>query len=88
MTPEILDMLYPLALYVLIALIIMASLWQGAAIAKAKVSSNREEQYRILAERAISSGQKAADEQQKIAETLEDMRVRLASIEKLLRDVQ
>ena len=32
--------------------------------------------------------QKAAEEQQKIATALEDMRARLAAIEKLLSDVQ
>jgi Tfp pilus assembly protein PilO len=88
MTPEILGMFYPLTLFVLITVIVVVLLWQGMAIARAKVSGEREEQYRKLAELATTAEQKAADEQQKIAEALEDMRARLAAIEKTLRDVE
>jgi uncharacterized MAPEG superfamily protein len=88
MTTEILGMFYPLTLFVLITVIVVVLLWQGMAIAKAKVSGEREEQYRKLAEQAATAEQKSADAQQKTAEALEDMRARLAAIEKLLSEVQ
>ncbi|HJS17837.1 MAG TPA: hypothetical protein VJ785_03760 [Anaerolineales bacterium] len=68
--------------------VIMVMLWQGMSIAKTDKAMEQTEQYRKLAEQATSAEQRAAEEQEKIAIALEDMRARLAAIEKLLADVQ
>jgi hypothetical protein len=44
--------------------------------------------YQKLAEQATTAEQKSAEAQQKTAEALEDIRTRLAAIEKLLKEVQ
>jgi hypothetical protein len=88
MTTEILSMFYPLILFVLITAIIVVVIWQGASIAKARMSVAREEAYRKLSEQAAGAEQISAEAQQKTAEALEDIRTRLAAIEKLLRDVE
>jgi hypothetical protein len=77
-----------IVLIVAVSVIIVVLLWQGMSVAKTQMVSDQTEQYRKLAEQATTAEQKAADEQQKISEALEDMRTRLAAIEKLLRDVQ
>jgi uncharacterized MAPEG superfamily protein len=77
-----------IVMIVAVSVIIVVLLWQGMSVAKTQMASDQTEQYRKLAEQATTAEQKAADEQQKIAEALDDMRTRLAAIEKLLRDVQ
>ena len=87
MTTEILGMFYPLLLFVLITLIIVVVLWQGFATYRARATIAREEAYRKLAEQATSAIQKTAEDQQKIAEGVDELRARVAAIEKMLRDV-
>ena len=77
-----------IVIIVAVTIISVVILWGGMSIAKTQMAGDQTEQYRKLAEQATAAEQKAADEQQKIAEALEDMRARLTSIEKLLRDVQ
>jgi hypothetical protein len=77
-----------IAIIVAVTVIFVVILWQGMSIAKTDNALNQTEQYRKLAEQAASVEQKTADEQQRIAEALDDMRTRLTAIEKLLRDVQ
>jgi hypothetical protein len=77
-----------ITIIVAVTVIGVVILWQGMSIAKTQMTVDQTEQYRKLAEQATSAEQKAAEEQQKIATALEDMRARLAAIEKLLSDVQ
>ncbi len=88
MTLEILGMFYPIVLFILITTIIVVVIWQGASMAKARMSAAREEAYRKLAEQSIAADQKSIEIQQHTVESLEDIRVRLAAIEKMLRDVE
>lgn len=88
MTKEILAMFYPPVLFVLFTVIIVVVLVQVFSSYRARMSITREEAYRKLSEQATHAEQKLADEQKKISETLEDMRARLAAIEKMLRDVE
>jgi Tfp pilus assembly protein PilO len=64
-----------------ITIVIVVGLWQGMSAAKAQIGANQKTQYEKLAEQT-------ADAQQKTAEVLEDIRTRLAAIEKLLSEVQ
>jgi hypothetical protein len=77
-----------IAIIVAVTVIFVVIIWQGMSIAKTDNALNQTEQYRKLAEQATFAEQKAADEQQKIAVAMDDMRTRLTAIEKLLRDVQ
>jgi len=77
-----------ITIIVAVTVIGVVILWQGMSIAKTQMTVDQTEQYRKLAEQATSAEQKAAEEQQKIAIALEDMRARLVAIEKLLSDVQ
>jgi F0F1-type ATP synthase membrane subunit b/b' len=71
-----------------VTVIFVVLLWQGMSIAKTEISSKQTGQYEKIAEQAVNAEQKSADAQQKTAEALEDIRTRLAAIEKLLSDVQ
>jgi hypothetical protein len=73
---------------VAVTVVVVVVLWQGMSVAKTEIGGKQTTQYEKLAEQAVTAEQKSADAQQKTAEALEDMRARLASIEKLLRDVQ
>jgi len=73
---------------VAVTVVIVVILWQGMSVAKTQMSVDQRDQYSKLAEQATAAEQKSADAQQKTAEALEDIRVRLAAIEKLLSEVQ
>jgi len=73
---------------VAVTVIFVVVLWQGMSVAKTEITSKQTIQYQKLAEQAVSAEQKSAEAQQKTAEALEDMRARLATIEKLLSEVQ
>jgi len=88
MAQEILSMFYPLVIFVLFTVIVVVVLIQVFEIYRSKANILREEAYRKLSEQATAAEEKAVEEQKKIAETLEDMQARLASIEKMLREVE
>jgi hypothetical protein len=74
-------MTFVLGILPLVTVIIVVSIWQFASNQRAKASAAREEAYRKLAEEAVKT-------QTEIAETLKEMRPKLAAIEKLLREVE
>jgi len=73
---------------VAVTVVIVVVLWGGMSIARTQISADQMQKYEKLAEQATAAEQKAAEEQQKIAVALDDMRTRLATIEKLLSEVQ
>lgn len=73
---------------VAVTIVIVVILWQGMNVARTQISNDNLVQYQKLAEQATSAEQKSADAQQKTAEALEEIRARLATIEKLLSEVQ
>lgn len=75
-------------LIVAVTVVIVVILWQGMNIARTQISADQLQQYQKLAEQATSAEQKSADSQEKTAAALEDIRARLAAIEKLLSEVQ
>ena len=77
-----------IVIIVAITVVVVVVLWQGMSVAKTEIGGKQTTQYEKLAEQAVNAEQKSADAQQKTAEALEDMRSRLAVIEKLLSDVQ
>jgi len=77
-----------IVIIVAVTIIFVVILWQGMSVAKTEIGGKQTIQYQKLAEQAVSAEQKSAEVQQKTAEALEDMRARLAAIEKLLSEVQ
>lgn len=75
-------------LIVAVTVVIVVILWQGMSVAKTQISADQLQKYQKLAEQATSAEQKSADSQEKTAAALEDIRARLAAIEKLLSEVQ
>jgi F0F1-type ATP synthase membrane subunit b/b' len=88
MTSDLIGSLYPIIIIIGVVVVLVVVLWQGMSVAKTEIGSNQYTKYEKLAEQATAAEQKSAEAQQKTAEALEDMRTRLAAIEKLLRDVQ
>lgn len=80
--------IFALVVLALVTTVIVVVIWQSFATRRARMSVEREEAYRKLAEQATSAEQKSADEQQKAAKTLEEINHRLVAIEKILRDVE
>jgi hypothetical protein len=85
---EVQGSFFALMMIVLLTIIIIVTLVQVFSTFRAKSNLMREEAYRKLSEQATTAEQKAVDEQKKISESLEDIRVRLAAIEKMLREVE
>jgi hypothetical protein len=66
--------------------------WQGMKIAQAntatRVAVAQDEAYRKLASEATAAQRKSAEEQEKMADALTDVRARVTAIETLLRQVE
>lgn len=66
--------------------------WQASKYLRARTSAKeaiaRDEAYRRLAEQASAALATTADEQERIADELTDLRVKVTAIEKLLREVE
>ena len=77
-----------LAIIAAVTVVLVVFLWQGMSVAKTQMITDQLYQYRKLAEQVAESEQKSVEAQQKTAEALVDMQVRLAAIEKLLKEVQ
>ena len=73
---------------VAVTIVVVVILWQGLNVAKTQISNDNMLHYQKLAEQAATAQQKSAEAQQKTADALEDIRTRLAAIEKLLKEVQ
>jgi len=77
-----------IAIIIGVTIVVVVVLWQGMSVAKTEIAGKQMTEYHKLAEQAANAEKKSADAQQKTAEALEDMRARLAAIEKLLSEVQ
>lgn len=71
-----------------VTIILVVGLWRGIPATKTEISQQQEARYEKIAEEAAEFNQKSAVAQEKTMEALEDIRTRLASIEKILREVQ
>jgi hypothetical protein len=83
---SVLDKFYPVL--ILLSIIIVVLIWQGLATYRAKANILREETYRKLAEKVAATEEKSIETQQKTVEVLDEVRTRLVSIEKMLRDIE
>jgi hypothetical protein len=80
-----------LGIVVSVAAIIIVATWQIFAVGRTSVSANaelaRDDEYRTLAREATASQQAILEEQRKIARDVADLRERMESVEKMMREV-
>lgn len=80
-----------LGLTVAIAAVAIVAIWQGLIFQRTKVTSQaeaaRDDAYRTLAREATATQQAILEEQRKIARDVADLRERMASVEKMMREV-
>lgn len=73
-------------------ILILMLAWQMFKTRQTRITSRaeiaRDEAYRKLAEEAILAQQKMTENQEKMVKELSEMRVRIASIEKVLHEVE
>ena len=83
--------LFVFGIAALIAVIIVALIWQIFRTAQTKTATEatfaQEEAYRTLAEQAVAAQRTIAEEQRTIAAEMAELRTRVAAMEKLLREV-
>lgn len=71
----------------LITIVVVVVLWRGMEVARTHMKSEKEAEFRKLAETAAASQQEIVSEQKKIRATLDEIRDRMTAVEKLLREV-
>ena len=71
----------------LITIVIVVVLWRGMEVARTQMSSNKDADYKKLVESAVAVEETVAAEQKATWAALEEIRIRLSAVEKLLRDV-
>jgi hypothetical protein len=67
---------------------ISVTIWQVAAILRAKIQPPGEGKYQKLAEASVALQENTDLQLREIALLLEDMRARVASLERILKDVE
>jgi biopolymer transport protein ExbB/TolQ len=81
-------MLFVLGLLALITILIVVVIWQSFTTRRARMSVEREEAYRRLAEQLTNAQQINAQEQHNLSKSVDEIQTRIAAIEKLLREVE
>jgi hypothetical protein len=71
----------------LITIITVVVLWRGMEVARTQMSADKQAEYKQLAETCAGFQEQANAEQAKIRKAVEEIRDRLGSVEKLLREV-
>jgi hypothetical protein len=71
----------------LVTIVVVVVLWRGMEVARTKLAADKDRQYRRLAEASAEFQEQIATEQRRTREAVEEIRTRLAAVEKLLREV-
>jgi hypothetical protein len=71
----------------LVTIIAVVVLWRGMEVARTQLGADKQADYRQLAETCAAFQEQANAEQAKTRKTVEEIRDRLTSVEKLLREV-
>ena len=87
MSMEFAGMLMGAFVLALITIIVVVVLWLGMEVARTQMSSSKEADFKTLAETSLTTQQEIVAEQKKTRMTLDEIRDRLAAVEKLLREV-
>jgi type VI protein secretion system component VasK len=87
MPVEIAGMVLGAFVMTLITIVVVVVLWRGMEVARTKLSADKSSDYQRLAAQSVALQEEIATEQRKTREALEEIRSRLAAVEKLLREV-
>jgi hypothetical protein len=68
--------------------VIAVLIWSVMGVAKARVAVSRELEYKKLAQQATEAQQSTADRLQTLVSDMAELRTKVASMEKLLREVE
>lgn len=74
-------------LFIVIGAVAIVLIWQVFATWRAKVQLAREDAYRKLAERSITSEMETREDLLRISESLADLQKRMTSIERVMREI-
>ena len=72
---------------ILATIVLVVVIKYGSQIWQARVAANSADQYRKVAEQATAVQQRTAEVEERIVRELADLRERVTSMEKLLREV-
>ena len=72
---------------ILATIVLVVVIKYGSQIWQARVAANSADQYRKVADRAAAAQQRTAEVEEQIVRELADLRERVTSMEKLLREV-
>jgi hypothetical protein len=87
MSVEYAGMLMGAFVLTLITIVVVVVLWRGMEVARTKFAADKQSDYHRLAQKSLEAQEQAILEQRKTREALEEIRSRLAAVEKLLREV-
>jgi hypothetical protein len=62
-------------------------LWRGMEVARTQITADKDHSYVRLAEDSVAFQRRSTESQEKIREALEEIRGRLTSLEKMLKEV-
>ncbi|WUH99844.1 hypothetical protein OHR68_41215 [Spirillospora sp. NBC_00431] len=74
-------------LFIVVGAVAIVLIWQVFATWRAKVQLAREDAYRKLAERSITTEMETREDLLRISENLADLQKRMMSIERVMREI-
>lgn len=74
-------------LFIVIGAVAIVLIWQVFATWRAKVQLAREDAYRKLAERSITTEMETREDLLRISESLADLQKRMTAIERVMREI-
>ncbi|MGH3239023.1 MAG: hypothetical protein ACRDNL_01500 [Spirillospora sp.] len=74
-------------LFIVVGSVAIVLIWQVFATWRAKVQLAREDAYRKLAERSITTEMETREDLLRISENLADLQKRMMSIERVMREI-
>jgi hypothetical protein len=77
-----------IGLFILVTAVVTVLVWHRSATTRAKVQLVREKEYREIAEGAVAAQDRADRQLTEINSQLQEMRGRLDSFERILKDVE
>ncbi|TDB78011.1 hypothetical protein E1264_37085 [Actinomadura sp. KC216] len=88
MEDDVAEVLIGGVLFIVVGAVAIVLIWQVFATWRAKVQLAREEAYRKLAERSITTEMETREDLLRISESLADLQKRMTSIERVMREIE
>jgi hypothetical protein len=72
---------------ILITIVVVVLLWRGMEVARTSINADKDQGYVRLAEDAVAFQRRATEAQEKMRAAVDEIRDRLTSLEKMLKEV-